>query len=438
MTHSYQTLASKAIDLAKKNGATGAICHISRSESTETKVEDGKLASFEAPREQSVQLTVFKGQKLATVSGSDLSDAGIQRLVERATAMADHTEENPYASLSVKSQWAQEQNLDVVDTKPLMDAGALKALAEQMEQRAAAIQGVTKATCYASTSYGESVTANSNGLMKVSEGTSTSLTAGILVGTGDDTFSAYYGSGKRHAEDLENWDFIVDEAAARALAMLGAAPLSKSRKMPVFFDRRVSSTLLGHLVSAIDGNAVFNKSTFLKDALGTEVFNPNITITDDPFVKRGLASRTSDSQGVAMQPRELVSAGVLNEWLLSLSSAKKLGLTSNGYANGTSNLTMENGFISKEKLLDVKEGLLVTGFMGRGANIVTGDYSRGAEGFLIQNGQIVRPVKGVTIGSTLGAMFKALSQADDLELRGSTNAPTCYVGEMMVSSPLDS
>lgn len=195
----------------------------------------------------------------------------------------------------------------------------------------------------------------------------------------------------------------------------------------------MSTTLLGHLIQAMSGDAVYNKSTFLKDALNTEVFNPNITITDDPLVVRGAGSRLCDSQGVAMQKRELVTQGVLNEWLLAIASAKKLGLVSNGFHSGTSNLTLGNGFMSREDLLNVDEGFLVTGLMGRGANITTGDYSRGAEGFLIKNGKIDRPIKGMTIGGELQDMFKALTQADDLKIRGATNAPTCYVGEMMVS-----
>jgi PmbA protein len=434
MTTSYEKLAQQAIDLAKKAGATDAICHVSRSESTEMKAEDGQKKTYEGPREHGISLTVFKGKKLASVDGIDLSVEGLTRLAERAVSMAEHTAENPYAGLSEASQWATPVDLDKVDSKPLMDVGALQALAEQMSARASAVKGVTKGTCYASTSYGESVTANSNGLLVSGEGTYTSLTASALVGAGDDTFIAYWGDAQRYAEDLEPWEFIVDEAVRRSLSMLGAAPIKNPREMPVFFDEKMSTVLLRQFMSGIGGDAVFNKSTFLKDALSTEIFNPNITITDDPLVVRGLGSRYCDSQGVAMQKRELVTQGVLNEWLLTIGSGKKLGLPSNGFASGTSNLTLSNGFMTRDDLLNVEEGFLVTGLMGTGANIMTGDYSCGAQGFLIKDGKVDRPIKGVTIAGHLSDMYKQLTQADDLKIRGATNAPTCYVGPMKVSA----
>ncbi len=434
MTLSYDQIAQQMIDLAKKAGATDAICHVSRSESTEVEVEGSELKSFESPREQGISLTVFKGKKLASVKGVDLTHSGLKRLAERAVAMADHTAENPYAGLSEASQWATPVDLDKVDNQPQMDAAALKAQAEQMSLRAEAVKGVTKATCYASTSYGETYTANSNGLLVRGEGTFTSLTASAMVGVGDDTFMAYYGDSKRYASDLDSAESIVDEAVKRSMSMLGAAPIQNPREMPVFFDDRMAAVLVRSLIAGIDGDAVFSKSTFLKDALNTEIFNPNITITDDPLVMRGAGSRYCDSQGVAMQKRELVTQGVLNEWMLAIGSGNKLGLPSNGYASGTSNLTLSNGFMTRDDLLNVEEGFLVTGLMGAGANIMTGDYSCGAQGFLIKDGKIDRPIKGVTIAGHLTDMYKNLTQADDLKIRGATNAPTCYVGPMKVSA----
>ncbi len=251
-----------------------------------------------------------------------------------------------------------------------------------------------------------------------------------------DYSSAIFGS------DLTDPAEIGRSAADRALKKLGARK-PPSAKVPVVFDPRVSGGLVRHLTSAINGAAIARGTSFLKNKMGQAVMSPEITIVDDPHRARGLASKPFDAEGLANMRRNLVEDGVLQTWILDLRAARQLGLTSTGHASrgtssppspSTTNLHMEPGNVSPTDLMsDIKSGFYITSVMGMGVNMVTGDYSRGASGFWIENGQIAYPVNEVTIAGNLVDMFLAMTPADDLDFKYATNAPTIRIDGMMVA-----
>jgi PmbA protein len=247
----------------------------------------------------------------------------------------------------------------------------------------------------------------------------------------------------RHLEDLEPAERIGRRAGERAVAKLNPSR-PKPGKYPVIFDPRVSSGLLGHFAGAINGAAVARKTSFLRDRLGAQVFAPGVTIVDDPLRLRGPRSRPFDGEGVRVSRQQLVSGGMLNQWIADSAAARQLGIVPTGHAArgvggapgaAPSNLTMEPGARSREALLaSVPQAVLVVELIGQGVNGVTGDYSRGAAGFMVRNGEIAEPVAEITIASNLIDMFATLEPASDLELRRGVDAPTILVPEMTVAA----
>jgi PmbA protein len=246
----------------------------------------------------------------------------------------------------------------------------------------------------------------------------------------------------RHGADLESPERIGRKAAERAVARLNPRKVS-TRKVPVVFDPRVASSLVGHLASAVNGSSIARKVSFLKDKLGQKVFADGIRIVDDPLRKRGLRSHPFDGEGVAGKAMALVEDGVLQTWILDCATARELGLKTNGRASrgvssapspSSSNLHMEAGKVGPQDLIaDIKDGFYVADLIGSGANMVTGDYSRGASGFWIENGKITYPVSEVTIAGHLTDMFRNLTPANDLEFRYATNAPTIRLEGLTVA-----
>jgi PmbA protein len=263
-----------------------------------------------------------------------------------------------------------------------------------------------------------------------------------IAGGGTGMERDYDFSSALHARDLESPDKIGKTAGERAVARLNPRKVP-TRKMPVVFDPRVAGSLVSHLASAINGAAIARKTSFLKDKMGDKLFRDGIRIIDDPFRVRGLRSRPFDGEGVAGAKLALVDDGVLRSWLLDSTTARELGLTTTGHAQrgvsstpspGATNLHLEAGKQSPAELLaDIKEGLYVTDLIGSGVNGVTGDYSRGASGFWIENGQRTYPVSEVTIAGHLLDIFRSLTPADDLEFRYGINAPTVRLEGLTVA-----
>ena len=402
----------------------------------------GRTEHLERSEGQDLGLRVFVGQRSAIVSSTAVDPAGFRALAERAVAMARVVPEDPYAGLAEAAALADAAPLDLCDAAE-PDAAALIARAAAAEDAARAVPGVTNSEG-AEAGFGrtEMALVTSAGFAAALVRTSHSVSATALAGSGTGMQRDYDYHSAVHLADLEDPVAIGRSAGERAVTRLNPSR-PRTARLPVVFDPRVAGSLLGHLAGAINGAAVARGTTFLKDRLGARIFPAGIEIVDDPLRRRGLRSRPFDAEGVPTAPRHLIEDGVLTTWLLDTRSARQLGLASTGHAGrGTggppspapSNLFMRPGALSPAALMaDIREGVYVTELMGMGVNGITGDYSRGAAGFMIRDGAIAEPVAEITIAGTLPEMFAHLIPADDLRLRRGTDAPTIRVEGMTMA-----
>jgi PmbA protein len=438
-----QTVLEKLIEEARRAGADAADGMVVESVSASVSYRLGKLEDVERAESTDLGLRVFIGNQVAFVSSTDLSLSNIRGLTERAVAMARQAPEDIYATLAPPDRLAQSwPDLDIEDrVEPSTEL--LVERARTVEGAAMAVSGVTNSEG-GGASFGRTAIAlaTSRGFLGRYAATSHSVGVSVVAGEGTGMETDYESASARHTSDLESPDAVGRRAGERTVAKLGPRKM-KSQSMPVVFDPRVSAGLLGHLSGAISGAAIARGVSFLKDRMGEAVFASGITIVDDPHRLRGLRSKPFDAEGVRNRRMVLVDGGVLQTWLLDCASAKRLGLETTGHAaRGTggppspssTNLYMEPGTIEPQALIaDIRLGLYITDLMGMGVNGVTGDYSRGASGFVIENGAIAYPVSGVTIAGNLKDMFRNLVPANDLRFRYGTNAPTLRVEGMTVA-----
>ena len=398
-------LAERLVAAARKAGADAADAVAMRSVSQSVEVRDGAVEESERAEGNDMGLRVLVGQRQAVVSTNDLNPDGVAALAERAVAMAKVAPEDRYAGLAVK--------------------------------------GVSKSGgASASAGIGGMVLVSSHGFSGAYLGSRHSVSMQAIAGAGTAMETDYDYASALHAADLDAPERIGQNAGERAVKRLNPRKVS-TQKLPVVFDRRVSSSLIGHLASAINGSSIARKSSFLKDKMGAQLFARGINVIDDPLRRRGLRSRPFDAEGVAVRRMALVEDGVLKSWLLDSATARELGLTTTGHAQrgasstpspGASNLHLEPGAPSVEQLIeDVAEGFYVTDLIGMGVNGVTGDYSRGASGFWIEHGELTYAVSEVTIAGHLLDMFRTLAPASDLEFRYGTNAPTVRVEGLTIA-----
>lgn len=403
----------------------------------------GKLEKLERSEGQDLGLRVLVGQRQAIVSSSDRSPRAIAELVERAVAMARVAPPDPHAGLADPADIAREiPDLDLLDpVEP--SAEALVERARAAEDAAMAVQGITNSEgAEAGWSRSRVALVATNGFAATYARSHHSVSASVIAGTGTAMQRDYDYATVAHASDLEDPAAIGRRAAERTLARLDPRKI-ETCKVPVVFDNRVSASFVGHLASAANGAAVARGTSFLKDSMGKAVMAPGVTIVDDPFRPRGLGSKPVDGEGIAPRRREVVAKGVLSTWFLDLRAARQLKLRSTGHASrGTTsppspsptNLHMLPGSISREAMIrDVRRGLYVNEFIGMGVNGVTGDYSRGASGFWIEDGVLAYPVSEITVAGNLRDMFLALTPADDLVFRNATNAPTLRIDGMTIA-----
>jgi PmbA protein len=435
-------LAERLVAAARRAGADAADAVAVRSVSLAVEVREGLLEESERSEGDDVGLRVFVGRRQAVVSTNDVK-SDIAPLAERALAMARVAPEDPYAGLADRARLARNiPDLDLLDPG-LPSVTVLEERAKRAEAAGLAVKGVTK-------SGGASATAGMGGMVLVtSDGFcgaylhsahGVSMTA--IAGEGTTMERDYDYASALHGSDLEPPEKVGRVAGERTVERLNPRKV-ETRRVPVVFDRRVAGTLLGHLAGAINGAAVARKTSFLKDRLGDRLFKPGIGVVDDPLRRRGLRSRPFDAEGVATGRLALVDDGVLMSWLLDSATARELGLATTGHAQrgvsstpspGSSNLHLCPGSASREALMaDIGEGFYVTDLIGMGVNQVTGDYSRGAYGFWIENGRKSFPVSEVTIAGNLADMFRELTPADDLEFRYGINAPTTRVEGLTVA-----
>ncbi|BBK45126.1 modulator protein [Allostella vacuolata] len=403
----------------------------------------GETEKLERAEGQDLGLRVLVGRRQAVVSSSDHTPKALEELVERAVAMARVVPEDPHCGLAdpdaIARHWA---DMDLSDpAEPT--AEQLIDWARRTEEAARAVPGVTNSEgAEAGWSRSRVALVASNGFAGSYEGSGWSLSVSVLAGEGTGMERDYDFTAAVYGTDLRSPEAVGRSAGERAVRRLQPRKAATA-KAPVVFDPRVSGGLLGHFAGAINGQSIARGTSFLKDRMDSPVFAPGVSVIDDPLRARGLRSRPFDGEGIATTRQALVEDGVLRTWVLDLRTARQLGLRSTGHASrGTSgppsptttNLYLAPGGATPAELLrQAGRGLYVTSLMGFGVNGVTGDYSRGASGFWIEDGEIAYPVSEVTIAGNLKDMLRSLVPADDLEFRYGTNAPTVLIPEMTIA-----
>lgn len=405
----------------------------------------GKREDIDRAESVDISLRVFAGRRQAFVSSSDIKEPALNAMAERAVAMAKAAPEDPYACLApVDRLWRADDGaeLDLYDPTEY-SADALAELARAAEDAALAVPGVTNSegggAGWSRRFFG---LVTSDGFCAGRMGSSFSVSASVLAGDASGMERDYDYSSTRHAADLEDAALIGRRAGERAVRRLHPRKIATGA-MPLVFDPRVAGSLLGHFAGAINGAGIARGTSFLRGKMDQRVFAPGVRIIDDPLRPRGLSSRPFDGEGVTCTPLNLVDDGILRSWLLDSATAAQLKLQTTGHAGRSgagapsptpSNLYMAAGTVSPQDLIGaIGRGFYVTELIGAGVNGVTGDYSRGASGFLIENGALAGPVSEVTIAGNLAEMFQHLTPADDLEFRHGINAPTLRIDGMMVA-----
>ena len=435
--------ADRLVKAARAAGADAADAVAVRGMSLAIELRDGKIEESERSEGDDLGLRVLVGRRQAVVSTNDIADTGAAALAARAVAMARAAPEDKFAGLADANLLAHDfPDLELIDPD-LPTVGELEAQARAAEQAALSVKGVSKSGgASASAGIGGMVLVTSHGFRGAYLGSSHGVSMTAIAGEGTGMERDYDYSSVRHAADLENPEKIGLSAAARAVARLNPRKVT-TRKVPVVFDPRTAGSLVSHLASAVNGASVARKTSFLRDKMGAKLFADGIRIVDDPLRKRGLRSHPFDGEGVAGKKLALIDDGVLRSWLLDCATARELGLVTTGHAHrgassvpspGPSNLHLEPGRLSPDALIaDITDGFYITDLIGSGANMVTGDYSRGASGFWIEKGKRTYPVSEVTIAGHLLEIFRTMTPASDLEFRYGTNAPTLRVEGLTVA-----
>jgi PmbA protein len=436
-------LLADLVRRAQRAGADAADAVLFEAAALQVTHRLGKPEDLERAESRDLGLRAFVGRRSAVVSSNDFEADGFGALAERAVAMARAAPEDPYSGLAdpdlIAKTWPELE----LDDGEEPSADALYAQAAACEAAALAVPGVTNSEeAGASWSRARIALAASNGFAGDYAASSHGFSVSVLAGEGAGMERDYDHSAARWRAELTAPEAVGRSAGERAVARLEPRKV-KTQKVPVVFDPRVSRSLLGHFAGAISGVAVARGTSFLKDRLGAQVFAEGVEIVDDPHRRRGLASKPFDGEGVANRRMALVEGGVLQTWLLDTSSARQLGLRSAGHASrgtsgppgpSTSNLYMAAGPLAPEALIgELKAGFYVTELIGFGVNAVTGDYSRGAAGFWIEDGERAFPVSELTIAGNLKDMFLQLTPASDLVFRYGSNAPTIRIEGMTVA-----
>jgi PmbA protein len=428
---------------AKAAGADSADALYVNGESISVAQRMGKREKLESSEGRDLGLRVFVGQRQAFVSSTDFAPTALRVLAERAVDMARAVPEDPVCGIAPADLLAESwPDLDL-DDKRRPSAKALLAMAAEAEDAARAVKGVTNSEG-AEAGWGRTsvVLAASNGFSGGYRRSGYSLSCAVLGGEGTGMERDYEWSSAVHLEDLMAPARVGRNAGKFVVRRLNPRK-ARSARVPVVYDRRVSGGLIGHLAGAINGRAVARGTSFLKDKMGERIFADGLRILDNPHRKRGLGSRPFDAEGLPTKRLAVIDDGRLTTWLLDLAAARQLKLKPTGHATRstsgppsptTSNFYLERGELPVEELIsDIKSGLFITDLIGFGINGVTGDYSRGASGFWIENGKLAWPVSGITVAGNLKDMFLNMTPANDLQFKGATNAPTVRIEGMTVA-----
>ncbi|NGQ89577.1 TldD/PmbA family protein [Rhodobacter sp. HX-7-19] len=439
MTDMLSNLTDRLLEAARRAGAEAADALAVQGTSLTIDVRQGKLEQAERAEGTEIGLRVLFGGKQACVSASDLSDRTIAALAERAVAMAREAPEDPCVGLADPGQLARGWDLaalDLVDPTPEPDAAALEADCRAAEAAALARSGITQVEASAGYSARAMHLAASNGFSGGYARSSRSISAVAFTGSGTGMERDWAGESRVYQGDLPAAEGIGALAAERALARSGAVK-PVTGVYPVLFDERVASSLIGHLLSAVNGAAIARGASWLRDALGQQVLPAGLSVIEDPHRPRIGSSRPFDGEGLPTRRRAIVEDGILTGWTLDLATGRKLGMASTANAArgtssppspSTSNIDLTQGTATREALLrDMGRGLYVTSMIGSTINPTTGDYSRGAAGFWVENGQISHPVNECTIAGNLREMLLRLIPANDARAHLSTRVPSCLI-----------
>jgi PmbA protein len=436
-------LAERAVDAARAAGATASDALAIASTDVTASVRNGAPESIERAESAGIGLRVFVGQSTATLSSSELTEEAMRAMAEQAVAIAKAAPADPYAALAAAELLARQWVTPDIYDPAIPEMNQLQTMARAAEAAGRETPGITNSNgADASASQHHMALVTSHGFSGHYRTARYALSTALIAGSGETMQRDYDYATTTHLADLPAPETIGREAAARAVSKLHPRKLA-SQTSVVYFEPRVGRGLLGALAGAISGSAIARGTSFLKDALGTAVFNEAITVTDDPTRDRGLGSRPFDAEGVAAAPRDFIKNGVLTSWVMDTRSANQLGLQTTGHASrglsgaphpSTSNFYIAPGAQAVPALFaEFGDGFYVTETIGHGTNLITGDFSVGASGFWMENGERAFPVSEVTIAGNLRDMFCTLAVANDLEFRYGTNVPTIAIPQMTIA-----
>ncbi len=436
MNKNTEQIVAEILATVKKKGASDAEVVYSQGSGLSISVRNGDVDTIENSNDSSLILTVYNGKAKGSASTAVLDQMSIELTIEKALEIAKLTQADEYSGIAEKELLA---NLD--DFKDLstyhpreITPETMIQMAIQAESAALETKGIVVDETAVSMGEGFSVYGNSNGFMGTKQGTNSSMSVVAIAELDGQMERDYWWDAVRDFNNLESPESIGKKAAKRTIANIGARKI-KSTKVPVLFDATISQGLVGHMLSAISGSSLYQEASFLKDDLENQIFPDWFQINEDPFVKGGFASRNYDGNGVATKQRQLIDSGVLKGFLLSVYSARRLGRQTTGNAGGVHNLFVQSSDYSFDQALkELGTGLYVTSVMGQGINTVNGDYSRGASGFWVENGEIQYPVSELTIASNLKDMYKNLVLvANDIDKRSKIHTGSWLIDEMTIA-----
>jgi len=418
-----KSIVSESLQLASKLGATQAEADVSLQKGLTTTVRLGEVETVEYQRDRGMGITVYFGKRKGSASTADLSPRAVAESVEKACDIARYTRDIP--DLDLDHPW------DLPPEQAVETARECEAAGREVDSRITNSEGAS-----VSSHRGVRVYGNSHGFLEGFPSTSHSVSCVLLAQTGEDMQRDYWYASARDASELESSESIGRKAGERAVARLGARKIG-TQKARVLYAPEVARGLIGHFLGAVRGSSQYRKSSFLLGASGQQLFPSFVELRERPHIKKALGSSPFDGEGVATRDRELVSDGVLQGYTLGSYSARKLGLKTTGNAGGTHNLLVESktGGLGLDALMrELGTGLLVTELMGQGVNGVTGDYSRGASGYWVENGVQTYPVHEITIAGNLKDMYKNIAAiGNDVDLRGGVRVGSILISEMMIA-----
>lgn len=429
-------IVQQVLDEAKRQGATSAEASVSVGTGLSVNVRRGEVETLEHERDRSLAVAVYFGQRQGTAASADFSAQSVRETVTAACSIARYTSEDPAQGLADPALLAREvpdldldHPWDLEPDRAIELAIACEAAGLEADERIRNSEGAGVSTGRSIRVYG-----NSHGFLGGVAGTRHGMNCVVVADQGDGMQRDFWYTVGRHADELEAPEAVGRQAAQRAVRRLGSRQIGTGR-MPVLYVPEMARGFIGHFLGAVRGSSLYRQASFLLDSLGERVFPEHVTLSEHPHLPRALGSAAFDNEGVATRERVLVDRGVLQGYVLDSYSARKLGMTTTGNAGGVHNLTMTPGSLDFQGLLrEMGDGLVITELMGQGVNGVTGDYSRGAAGFLVAGGEIVHPVEEITVAGNLREMFRNIRAVGaDLDTRGSVRTGSLLVDDVMVA-----